>query len=86
MASWTTAKASRFGELDGDTIIIKGANRRIRAIPPKGELMTKVIISPKFELTEDITGKLLGGPTCAAGGIPGSITTNAEWANAVAVG
>ena len=59
MASWTTAKATRFGELNGDTIIIKGANRRIRAIPPKVELTTKVINSPKFELTEDITGKIV---------------------------
>ena len=59
MAMWTTGKATRFGELDGDTIIIKGANRRIKAIPLKGELTTKVIISPKFKLTEDITGKII---------------------------
>jgi hypothetical protein len=83
-ASATTATATRFRELNGDTIIIKGANIRIGTIPPKGELTTKVIISPKFELMEDITGKIVR--RTEAGGIPGSIATNAETANAAAAG
>ncbi len=64
----TTAIAPPFGVLNRDTIIIEGSNRRRRVIPPKGELASKVVISPKIKLMKDLLGEIFCRAYIGGGG------------------